>query len=86
MFSAVLSRFLKREVIDLRNANNRIFLVLDCFLVNIALCIGLMIKFDASIPASFLGVLPITFVFTTIISIAVYFCLAFIRRYGLMQV
>ncbi|WP_010251212.1 polysaccharide biosynthesis protein [Acetivibrio cellulolyticus] len=57
----------------MRNANNRIFLVLDCFLVNIALCIGLMIKFDASIPASFLGVLPITFVFTTIISIAVYF-------------
>jgi len=56
----------------LKNINNRIYLILDCVFVNIALCCALMIKFDASVPIYIIHIFPSAFVFTTIVSIAVY--------------
>jgi len=57
----------------LKNFNNRVFLLLDCMFVNMALCIGLMIKFDANVPGGFLRTLPLVFIFTTVLSVFVYF-------------
>lgn len=57
----------------MKNISNKIYLLLDCVFVNIALCFGLIIKFDAHIPGDILKILPYNFIFTTIASIAVYF-------------
>lgn len=57
----------------MRNFNNRIYLLLDCLFVNMALCIGLLIKFDANVSVYFLRTLPFTLIFTTVASIGTYF-------------
>jgi len=57
----------------LRNTNNKVaYLLLDCLCVNIALGIGLIIKYEMNIPATFLKILPYSFAFATLISIVVY--------------
>lgn len=58
--------------IDLKNINNRIYLLLDFLFVNIAIFIALIIKFDANVPQYFIEMLPDIFAFTTIVSVVVY--------------
>lgn len=69
----ILFRFSTWEVFNLKNLNNKIYLLLDCLFVNVAICIGLIIKFDADVPVAFLRILPLTFIFTTVASITVFF-------------
>lgn len=58
----------------MKTANkNIVYLLLDAIIVNLALGISLIIKFDASIPLIYMEMLPVTFVLTTIVSIGVYF-------------
>jgi len=57
----------------LRNLSNKIYLLLDCLFVNVAICIGLIIKFDGDVPVVFIRMLPLTCVFTTVASLTVFF-------------
>ncbi|WP_265445382.1 polysaccharide biosynthesis protein [Acetivibrio straminisolvens] len=56
----------------MKNLNNRTFLVADCLFVNMALFIGLIIRFDADIPEAMSGMIPFNFLITTIVSILIY--------------
>ncbi|NLL05947.1 MAG: polysaccharide biosynthesis protein [Clostridiaceae bacterium] len=57
----------------MRNLSNKIYLLLDCLFVNVAICIGLIIKFDGDVPVVFIRMLPLTCVFTTVASLTVFF-------------
>jgi hypothetical protein len=72
MFSEVAC-FFNWEVFNLRNLSNKIYLLLDCLFVNVAICIGLIIKFDGDVPVVFIRMLPLTCVFTTVASLTVFF-------------
>jgi len=56
----------------MKNLNNRICLLADCLFVNMALFIALMIRFDANIPESSLGIIPINSIITTTVSLLIY--------------
>ena len=57
----------------MKNLKNKIYLLLDCIFVNAAICIGLIIKFDADVPVIFLRMLPLTCIFTTVVSLTIFF-------------
>ncbi len=62
------------EVNSVKTANkNIVYLLVDAVMVNLALAISLIIKFDAAVPLAYLEKLPFTFILTTAISIGVYF-------------
>ena len=73
IYKLYLCKICNWEVIDLKNFNNRIYLLIDCLFVNMALCIGLLIKFDANIPRTSIEIIPCNFIITTTACIAVYF-------------
>lgn len=56
----------------MKNLNNRVCLLTDCLFVNMALFIGLMIRFDANIPEALFGIVPLNFIITTLISLLVF--------------
>ncbi|PYG87787.1 FlaA1/EpsC-like NDP-sugar epimerase [Ruminiclostridium sufflavum DSM 19573] len=52
---------------------NIVYLLLDALIVNLALGISMIVKFDAAIPFAYLEKLPFTIILTTAVSIGIYF-------------
>ena len=57
----------------MKKINSIVILLIDCLFVNMALFMGLLIKFDGSIPAELLTIVPFSFFMSTIVSLFVFY-------------
>ncbi len=57
----------------MRNLNNKIYLLIDCFFINMALYIGLLVRFDGNVPSGLLGMLPFNFIIITALSLPIFY-------------
>jgi len=56
-----------------RSISNKIYLLIDFLSVNMALFIGLLLRFDANIPVNLLRIFPLYFIITTAVSLLTFY-------------
>ena len=57
----------------MKNLSNKIYLLIDCLFLSMALFISLLIKFDGRIPVDILRIIPFSLIITIIVSLPIFY-------------